>query len=597
MTDATGAMLLRAIVEEPESDDLRLIYADWLQDHGDPARAEFIRLQVRLATLDEDDPARPDLEDREEDLLAAHRERWLAGLPRDRCSVNANQPTFRRGFIDELEIDCVAFVSEGETLLRTTPVERVVLRRFSWLPPAILNIAALARCHALGRVRFLAWRYQPLDSGDLATLLASPYLRGLRGLELNGAGLGTAGAECVAAWPGATHLEELILASDAPGPEGIAALAGAPLGQLRRLFLPGCGLGAEGVQALVQPDTSWSLRELGLSGNRLGSEGLGLLGRWRGLASVESLDLSRNFLQWDEPVRLGDFAASSFCARLRSLDLSDCRLEADGGRQLAGMAVLSGLRRLNLTRTSLEPAGVGFLATAPRLGALRHLDLAEAGVEDEGIRYLARSRFLRPIELDMRANGVTAGAFAQLAASPFLDGVDRLLLDYNLLGDAGLAALAARPHAFLSYLSLERTGIGTEGFRALLGAPWAGRLRSLELSGNLLDDEAGVALADSPVLAGLRSLDLSRNRLGDATAQALARASAARNLRHLNLGGNAITDDGAMALAASPYLAGLATLNLWETSISGVGFKALWTNFGNRVGPQAPAGRHAGDRP
>ncbi len=32
----------------------RLIYADWLQDHGDPKRAEFIRVQIALAKLREE---------------------------------------------------------------------------------------------------------------------------------------------------------------------------------------------------------------------------------------------------------------------------------------------------------------------------------------------------------------------------------------------------------------------------------------------------------------------------------------------------------------------------------------------------------------
>ncbi len=41
--------LLTAIIEEPDSDDLRLIYADWIDEHGEPERAEFIRVQCELA--------------------------------------------------------------------------------------------------------------------------------------------------------------------------------------------------------------------------------------------------------------------------------------------------------------------------------------------------------------------------------------------------------------------------------------------------------------------------------------------------------------------------------------------------------------------
>jgi uncharacterized protein (TIGR02996 family) len=49
----TGEGLLAAIRAEPDDDALRLIYADYLLDHGDPERAEFISVQIELARMDE----------------------------------------------------------------------------------------------------------------------------------------------------------------------------------------------------------------------------------------------------------------------------------------------------------------------------------------------------------------------------------------------------------------------------------------------------------------------------------------------------------------------------------------------------------------
>jgi len=40
---------LRAILEAPDDDGPRLVYADWLEERGEEARAEFIRVQVELA--------------------------------------------------------------------------------------------------------------------------------------------------------------------------------------------------------------------------------------------------------------------------------------------------------------------------------------------------------------------------------------------------------------------------------------------------------------------------------------------------------------------------------------------------------------------
>jgi uncharacterized protein (TIGR02996 family) len=57
MSDETA--LLRAIGLHPEEDTPRLVYADWLEEHGSGARAEFIRLSCELARMeDEDTPGR-----------------------------------------------------------------------------------------------------------------------------------------------------------------------------------------------------------------------------------------------------------------------------------------------------------------------------------------------------------------------------------------------------------------------------------------------------------------------------------------------------------------------------------------------------------
>lgn len=48
MTDRRAA-LLQAVIANPADDDLRLILADWLEDHGQQERSEFIRVQCRLA--------------------------------------------------------------------------------------------------------------------------------------------------------------------------------------------------------------------------------------------------------------------------------------------------------------------------------------------------------------------------------------------------------------------------------------------------------------------------------------------------------------------------------------------------------------------
>lgn len=51
MTVALEAAFLAAITETPDDDTPRLVYADWLEEHGQSDRAEFIRVQCELAKM------------------------------------------------------------------------------------------------------------------------------------------------------------------------------------------------------------------------------------------------------------------------------------------------------------------------------------------------------------------------------------------------------------------------------------------------------------------------------------------------------------------------------------------------------------------
>lgn len=48
----TETSLLAAVLRDPAEDAPRLVYADWLDEHGYTRRAEFIRLQIRIAEIE-----------------------------------------------------------------------------------------------------------------------------------------------------------------------------------------------------------------------------------------------------------------------------------------------------------------------------------------------------------------------------------------------------------------------------------------------------------------------------------------------------------------------------------------------------------------
>src|SRR5438552_3752265 len=116
---------LQAILETPDDDAPRLVYADWLDDEGDAERAEFIRLGCRLARLDEPDPEREDLRRRWDLLEHDHRHTWQPEVPlasRAFASIPPASP-FRRGFVSLVSQNLDVFLESPERFDHLTPVE------------------------------------------------------------------------------------------------------------------------------------------------------------------------------------------------------------------------------------------------------------------------------------------------------------------------------------------------------------------------------------------------------------------------------------------------------------------------------------------
>jgi uncharacterized protein (TIGR02996 family) len=213
---------LRAIIENPDDDGLRLMYADWLEEHGDP-RGEFIRVQVALAGMPEHYPRRGELEARERALLKEHRVEWLGPL-RDLAEDRQFQPgaRFCRGFVEELTVKATVFLEEAEHLFRLAPVRRVCLLK------AGNRVQKLANCPLLARLTGLGFWFSPIDVTGLQLLLASPYLGNLKELELVGADFGVAGVRALAEWSSLARLTKLDLGATHVSDDAIEALAASP---------------------------------------------------------------------------------------------------------------------------------------------------------------------------------------------------------------------------------------------------------------------------------------------------------------------------------------------------------------------------------
>lgn len=154
MTD--DAALLQTIIEHPDDDAPRLIYADWLEDHGDTERAEFIRVQIELARLSEDDPRRPEVDRRERALRKAHFEEWINPL-RALAPFYKTRSEYLRGFVDYISVaDASHFFHVADNLFSLSPIRRMNIDIYDNSELGRLGLAVwLVR---LSHLRLVTWQ-------------------------------------------------------------------------------------------------------------------------------------------------------------------------------------------------------------------------------------------------------------------------------------------------------------------------------------------------------------------------------------------------------------------------------------------------------
>src|SRR5262245_31359864 len=108
---------LEDIAEHPDDDAPRLVYADWLDDHGHGAKAEFIRAQCELERLEEYDSRTRELDERVRQLLKENEQQWLGPIGR-----LAREWRFRKGLLDFIEVEPAVFVENGEKVFQHAPI-------------------------------------------------------------------------------------------------------------------------------------------------------------------------------------------------------------------------------------------------------------------------------------------------------------------------------------------------------------------------------------------------------------------------------------------------------------------------------------------
>jgi uncharacterized protein (TIGR02996 family) len=342
----TDVAFLRTILDAPDDDAPRLVYADWLDEQGEADRAEFIRLQVREARMAADDPERPGVHARAEYLKQTHHVKWASRLPQFE-GVHWEVP--ERGFFKAARFDHPdRFFAHVADVFAAAPVQELRLHQFNNTHgPRLANVVQL---------------------------------RSVRGLDLSaGNKLANLGTE--------------------------ALMASRHLGRLAFLDLSRNGLGSAGVRAIAMSSYARSIERLDLHHNDLYDDGLRHIAESRALTHLRYLDLDRS-RTGDDAVRA--LAATKLVKDLWQLNLSNNQLSDAAVIALAGSEAVGQLRGLLLHGNGITCRGATALAGSPHLANLKYLHLRQNRIRDDGALALARSPFLEHIrELHLVDNPIS----------------------------------------------------------------------------------------------------------------------------------------------------------------------------------------------
>jgi uncharacterized protein (TIGR02996 family) len=451
---------LSAIQAVPEDTTTRLVFADWLEDHGDP-RAALVRAVVETQEwLD------PDLAALGEITCPVVPKRflrgWLAGVEtvgrvevdpqgllrlvvttdRARDNVAWRDPGW--GWFTEVAFTMPDF-RPATTLLARLPVapQRVVWAGDSQQPSPALGRVTTIDARPGGQVNALlessfsdrletllfyssGYRWSPRYTPEAEWQVTARLRRlhwGLHQCEWMDAPAQQEITERFLAAPWLRRIEALSLQCRSPQTDFPDLLARSPLGQVRVLALTRKQQPVPSLDRLTRSAFFPLLRTLSLG--QLDDSPYQLESGLDRLVSGELRTL-RLVAQTRTSILTGvteALARSPHRDRLRSLALNGWA-EPDLTASLTA-AELPGLRDLDLSGLlNLGDDLAVHLASWPGLAGLRRLNLANTGISDVGAVALARSRALANLRhLDLRGNPINLGIVESLRAAV---GPDRL---------------------------------------------------------------------------------------------------------------------------------------------------------------------------
>ncbi len=389
--DSRELALLETIHAYPGDDAPRLVYADWLEEHGECDLAEFIRVQIERAERDEFDPAQKALARRERELIESRGNDWVTETLRVRVGFQypAEEPSpepldqnrtrhlppesrwqFRRGF-PWVEVSAGQFLSNAPHVVDAASVVQVHIG-----PDSTQEMVQRVRVPGSLRPRKEIFH----------DLLASPLLPTGGVLTLTEESDWTE----LSSLPPAAQVTALHSRGTTAYRWHLRELGRSALAKLNELSLHHMSLTDPAMQELAACPCMDRLRTLHLHGNHITPHGVAMLTAGALPARLRTLDLS------DNPI--GDLGARHLARwpsleTVRVLRLAGCGLTPAGAIALAGSPHLTNLTQLYLPRNEIRGAGVAALVQngVPWLDGLAYLDLCGNRIGGQGARELIDS--------------------------------------------------------------------------------------------------------------------------------------------------------------------------------------------------------------
>jgi uncharacterized protein (TIGR02996 family) len=566
--------LLRGIFQGPEDDTARLVFADFLEENGEPDRALLIRLQCELAREKARSPRARELEKQLRPLIARLRAEVVEPLPE---GVNAE---FHRGFL-HLDTDLYTFREVGSLPARFTS-----LFQDGWIEVVRMTgyyFDVLHEDHAtlFGLVGELDFSAHPMLENALLSVAA-------RYADMRATGRlcrvkvakrdRKTFTQYLAAQEGQTvadadHPREAERAHHGLTPQSLDILIKAGrLRTARRLFLEG-SLGDRGADQLTAANLA-GVEGLYLMRFGLSESGLAALANAATLANLHEFGLAGSPL----PVgHVAAIAAGSALGNLRVLELSESGLTDQAALELARAANLPHLTRLSLAGNQLTTTSIGAILRSPNFPALALVDVSNNPVEPVDLLPAVLEAAPRP-ELLLAVHGLNVQRWCGASGI-------RIAIDHETrFGDDLFARLADCSAARqVKSIRLSHLDIGPEAVRMLASSFAPETLRELELRDLPLRNNGAEALASAFHNYRLEALRLPFCRIQSSGIAALAQSPMMESVKVLDLSGNTIGKGGAEALAKSPYLDHLDRLILTGWKVGTSEQQALAERFGRRL--------------